>query len=354
MKRLRQGREAFAPPRDTGLPEKGPLVKTGIFSLLLHIVLVLFLVFNSMSTFTWSGHKVYRVTLRPFSPPGDGNPPGGSGPGLPGTPVAPSDPPTIEKAKSKESSKGSEISESTKPDKRKMERVEKGEVSRKTEKQKRQEPSREDNLVEGLKKTGKKEKTVEREKGSETSLQEALENIRKKAALDEIQKRVARRSVGEKGTGEGPSSSQRQIASSSRGSSTGGSGAGAGKGAGSGTGTGTGAGTGTGSGSGGSPWGSSLLESKLNDYYSLIWAKIKEGWTLPEDLQKGKSDLEATIIVVIDKGGKLQKVWFEKKSGHTLYDQMAMRAIKKAEPFPPIPKELGEEAFEVGIRFHPD
>ncbi len=33
---------------------------------------------------------------------------------------------------------------------------------------------------------------------------------------------------------------------------------------------------------------------------------------------------------------------------------MAMRAIKKAEPFPPIPKELGEEAFEIGIRFHPE
>lgn len=69
---------------------------------------------------------------------------------------------------------------------------------------------------------------------------------------------------------------------------------------------------------------------------------------------KGKTDLEAIIVIMIDKGGKLQKAWFEKKSGNTLYDQMAMRAIKKAEPFPPIPKELGEEAFEVGIRFHPE
>lgn len=220
MKRLRRGREAFALPRDSGLPEKGPLVKTGIFSLLLHIVLVLFLIFNSMSTFTWGGRKVYRVTLRPFSPPGDGNPPGVSGPGLSRTRQTLSDPSTIEKPKSDEGSKRSEIREGTKPDKRKMDRAEKGEVSGTTEKQKKQEPSKVSNLVEGLKKTGKKEKTVERERGSEKSLQEALENIRKKAALDEIQKRVARRSGGEKGTAEG-SSSQGPIISSSRGSSTG-------------------------------------------------------------------------------------------------------------------------------------
>jgi TonB family protein len=96
------------------------------------------------------------------------------------------------------------------------------------------------------------------------------------------------------------------------------------------------------------------MESKLNNYYSLIWAKIKEGWTLPEDLPKGGVDLEAIIVLVIDKGGRLQKSWFEKKSGNTLYDQMAMRAIRRAEPFPPFPKELGDDPLEIGIRFYPD
>jgi hypothetical protein len=33
---------------------------------------------------------------------------------------------------------------------------------------------------------------------------------------------------------------------------------------------------------------------------------------------------------------------------------MAMRAIKKAEPLSPIPKEFGENTLEIGIRFLPD
>ena len=137
-----------------------------------------------------------------------------------------------------------------------------------------------------------------------------------------------------------------------------GSGAAAGIGSGTGTGTGTGPGTGTGIGSGGvpggSPWGSSIVDAKLNEYYSTIWAKIKKEWSLPENLPKGRSDLEAIIVLVIDKDGKVQKTSFEKRSGNGLYDQMAMRAIRKAEPFPPIPKELGDNTFEIGIRFYPE
>lgn len=92
----------------------------------------------------------------------------------------------------------------------------------------------------------------------------------------------------------------------------------------------------------------------MNDYYSTIWAMIKKEWSLPENLPKGKSELETVIVVVIEKDGSVQKSWFEKKSGSNLYDQMAMRAIKKAEPFPPIPKELGDSPFELGIRFYPE
>jgi TonB family protein len=203
-------------------------------------------------------------------------------------------------------------------------------------------------MIEGLKRSPKKGEKLEKEKESSKSLEMALEEIRKKAALDNIQKRVARREALEKGPITSPS-----------GSSTGsGSGVGTGTGTGSGSGTGTGTGSGTGGSPDGSPWGSpfggSALQSKLDEYYNTIWEKIKREWTLPGDLPKGKAGLETVVVIVIEREGRIQKSWFEKRSGNALYDQSAMRAIKKADPLPPIPKEFSDNTFEIGIRFFPE
>jgi TonB family protein len=86
----------------------------------------------------------------------------------------------------------------------------------------------------------------------------------------------------------------------------------------------------------------------------LIWSKIKKEWAIPGDLPKGGRNLETVIVVVIERSGKIQKSWFEKKSGNSQYDQSAMRAIKKSEPLPAIPREFSDEVFEFGIRFHPE
>jgi len=176
----------------------------------------------------------------------------------------------------------------------------KEEISKPVEKVKPIEKPKKDDIVEKVRKTQK-------EKESNKRLQEALEEIRKKAALDEIRKRVARKEREE----------DRSATLSSAKTSL-------------------------------------EMESKLNDYYSLIWAKIKGAWTLPENLLKVTVDLETIIVLIIERYGKIQKFWFEKKSGNAVYDQSAMRAIKKAEPLPPIPKELSENTLEIGIRFFPD
>lgn len=322
MNRLRGGRQQPSLLNDPDFAHTRRLMKTGFFSLFLHIVLAVILILSSRSTMTKVGPSVYRVTIRSFSPQGDGTPLGSPIPGPPGrTAELPASPPG-EKPKPAANQKGTEKAEATKSRQKKAEKkvetVEKGWSS-------------------------------EKRKRSLKSLEEAIEDIDKKAALEDIQKKVARRERSEKGTkGESPVTRLSQGATAS--------------GSGSGTGTGTGSGTGSGpvgSPSGGSPWGSSsggssALESKLSDYYSSIWAKIKKEWTLPGDLPKGKTNLETIIVVIVERDGKVQKSWFEKRSGNAHYDQMAMRAIKKAEPLPPIPKEFSDETFEIGIRFYPE
>jgi len=306
----------------------GGLFRAGIFSLLLHIGLLIILGLSVKPMIMKGMPSVYRVTIRPFSPPGNGIQQGSSGldpSGLLGT--LPSSPP-LEKLKPTENTKKSEIVEKVKPQTQKDEKLERG-------------------------KSFEKGNRFEK-KDSLKFLQEAIEEIDKKVALDGIQKRIARREKVGKLTTEGKSganSFQGPNISSSKGPPL------------SNLRSGTGLGSGTGPGStrfstdestGGSPWGSSVLASQLNDYYNRVWVKIKEAWTLPENLPKGEVDLETTIVVIIDREGKVQKSWFEKRSGNALYDQMAMRAIMKAEPFPPIPKEFSDKTFEIGFRFHPE
>jgi TonB family protein len=303
--------------------EKRRLLKAGILSLLLHFTLVVAVVLGMRPTIAEMRPSVYRVTIRPFSPQGNGAPLGSPTPGGSGSPIASPISPPVEKPKPTGDKKKSEKTEGIKSYQKKP-------------------GKKPDKKVEKVKKV-EKEETFEKRESSLKSLQEAMEDIRKKAALEEIRKKVALRERPDKGTTGEPSTihpSQESTAS--------------------GTGTGTGTGSGTvGSPTGGSPWGSpfggsSALESKLNDYYNMIWAKIKKEWTLPGGLPKGKTDLETIIVVIIERDGKVQKSWFEKRSGNAYYDQMAMRAIKKAEPLPPIPKEFSDDIFEIGIRFYPD
>jgi TonB family protein len=242
--------------------ETGGLLKMGGVSLLLHIAFVAFFSLNLWPTIIKARPTAYTVTLMPI----------------------PIQEPKIQKPS--------------------LPPVVKEEILKPIEKPKK------DDIVEKIKKTQK-----EKVEFKPLQLQEALEDIRKKAALDEIKKNLARR---EKTEERAPVVSPPVPMTSSTKTSP-------------------------------------SMESKLNEYYySMIWAKIKEAWTIPENLLKEMVDLETIIVIIIERDGKIQKSWFEKKSGNALYDHMAMRAIKKAEPLPPIPKEFNEKTLEIGIRFFPD
>lgn len=240
-------------------------------SLLVHIALVVFFNLNPWPTIIKVRPTAYTVTLMPVSI---------SEPDIPKPPP----PPALREEKIKP-----------------VERIKPIEKIKPVEKPKK------DDIVEKVK---KKDKDKEINKEALDRLQKVLEETRRKIAIDEIQKKVARRE---------PVQEKLPIISP--------------------------------------PKISSDLEFKLEEYYSkMVESKIKEEWTIPENLLKDKEwvDLEAIIVIIIERNGKIQKWWFEKKSGNGFYDQSAIRAIKKAEPLPPIPKELNKEMLEFGIRFRPE
>ncbi len=91
--------------------------------------------------------------------------------------------------------------------------------------------------------------------------------------------------------------------------------------------------------------------AKINAYYALIWSRIKGQWALPPGILP-RGNIEAIIHTRILKNGTVTNVSFEKHSGNRYFDESAMKAIKKASPFPPLPAWMRDSSIEVGIRFH--
>jgi colicin import membrane protein len=98
---------------------------------------------------------------------------------------------------------------------------------------------------------------------------------------------------------------------------------------------------------------SGFMSIKHKMYYNLIWQRIRSAWVLSEGALGGKKDLETIIAIRIGKDGQIEEIQFEKKSGNAQLDESALRAIKKANPLPPLPPGFEGDKFDVGVRFTP-
>jgi colicin import membrane protein len=115
-------------------------------------------------------------------------------------------------------------------------------------------------------------------------------------------------------------------------------------------GSGTGArGMGTGRGLGGEGVGSAK-----EVYNGLIAYHIQKNWAFSEQLARGQSNLETLVGIKILPNGEIQDIWIDKKSGNQYLDESAIRAIKKSNPLPPLPREIGLYFYEVRFRFTPE
>jgi len=87
-------------------------------------------------------------------------------------------------------------------------------------------------------------------------------------------------------------------------------------------------------------------------YYSEVWRAIQSQWAVPAELIN-RDDLEAILIIKVQRDGTIMDVRFEKKSGNEIFDSSVLRAVQKANPLPPFPKTYSPPYEEIGIRFRP-
>lgn len=95
---------------------------------------------------------------------------------------------------------------------------------------------------------------------------------------------------------------------------------------------------------------SAEANAQLADYYTVIWSRIKSQWNLPGGINP-KDNIEAVVQVRIMKNGAITGISFEKKSGLAYFDNSVLRALKKANPLPPLPQWYRENGLDLGIRF---
>ncbi|HET6491127.1 MAG TPA: TonB family protein [Syntrophales bacterium] len=103
---------------------------------------------------------------------------------------------------------------------------------------------------------------------------------------------------------------------------------------------------------GGQPFsGQGNTASLMSQYYSQIWSKVRQNWALPQSILADKN-LEAVLDVTVLRNGQVTNIAFEKRSGNSYFDQSAYRAIRKSDPFPPLPAWIQDSSVELGIKFH--
>ncbi len=90
----------------------------------------------------------------------------------------------------------------------------------------------------------------------------------------------------------------------------------------------------------------------LDIYNAEIWHRIQKNWAFSKEMVRGRTDLEATIIVKIMREGEIRDIWFEKRSGNSYFDDSVFKAVKKSDPLPPLPEGYPGPFYDVGFRFN--
>ncbi|MCK5311926.1 MAG: TonB family protein [Desulfobacteraceae bacterium] len=102
-------------------------------------------------------------------------------------------------------------------------------------------------------------------------------------------------------------------------------------------------------------WGQNNVAESV--YNGILMDSIQRLWIYNERLAQLKSNeekIEVVIHIKILVSGDLGDIWIETKSGNSYLDSTAIRATKKAAPFPPLPKEFQRKFYVVGLRFSPE
>lgn len=81
-------------------------------------------------------------------------------------------------------------------------------------------------------------------------------------------------------------------------------------------------------------------------YIQAIHRKIQEHWE-----GRAIEGRQPEIIFQVARDGQIKRLGIGKTSGNPAYDQIAMRAVAEANPFPPLPDGFQKSVLTIGLQF---
>ncbi|HKC98504.1 MAG TPA: TonB family protein [Methylomirabilota bacterium] len=102
----------------------------------------------------------------------------------------------------------------------------------------------------------------------------------------------------------------------------------------------------TGSATGTGPLTLSVTDFPYAYYIRQVAGKIREKWD-----GKAIPGQQPAVIFEIGRDGRVGQATINKSSGNPAYDQVALRAINDAGPFPPLPDEFKKQVLRIGLQF---
>ncbi len=96
-----------------------------------------------------------------------------------------------------------------------------------------------------------------------------------------------------------------------------------------------------------------LALKQIDIYKAEIPYYIEKNWAFSEQLTGGDTDLIAVVVIKIMRNGEIKDVWFEKKSGNSYFNESVLKAVKKSNPLPELPKGYLKAYYNIGLIFTP-
>jgi protein TonB len=92
-------------------------------------------------------------------------------------------------------------------------------------------------------------------------------------------------------------------------------------------------------------------EFKNRAYMRMLRDRIESIWKYPKEAARRRLTGDLYIKFSIRKNGKLDKIELVRTSGYRALDEAAMQALKKAEPYWPLPENYDKEVLEITGHF---